>query len=113
MMKLKVIFSILLILVIFVLLPLQYNMRAKHNVKIVKAVVTKEVTVKLQNDVSKIVSRNSTKVSKVKETHVQNSVKIQQVKQSDIVLTNEFIATINNGLCQYKATTGCNSSKLF
>ena len=112
-MKLKVIFSILLILVIFVLLPMQYNMRAKHNIKIIKAVVTKEMTVKLQNDVSKIVTINTTKVNKVKETHVQNSVKIQQVKQSDIVLTDEFITTINNGLCQYKATTGCNPSKLF
>lgn len=113
MMRLEIIFSVLALLIIFVLLPMQYNMRAKHNAELVKGVVVKEATTNLQNDVSKIVYVTTTKIVTVKEIHDKNSIKVQQIKQSDVVLTDQLVTTINNGLCQYKATTGCNSSKLF
>lgn len=113
MMRLEIIFSVLALLIIFVLLPMQYNIRAKHNAELVKGVVTKEATTNLQNDVNKVVYVTTTKIITVKEIHEQNSVKLQQVEQSNVTLTDELITTINSGLCQYKTTTGCNPSKLF
>ena len=111
-MKLNIIPWILLVLsVVFfgIIVPVQKKLLEYHNKQMIKTeakILTKNeiILVKEAKDVVYVVK---TKEIKTRQTHDENSTKIEQTQGSADVINPELISTINGGLCKYKDTVGC------